>query len=299
MKTIDKKTGFTIIELLTVMSIIVILISLLVPSLNAVRRYSKVVRQKAQFHDIRTGLEMFRNDYDEYPDSGALDTNSQPYCGAMKLCEAMAGQDGLGFNPDSKFCFAGGPSVNFLYPPTQTQPWPQWYRDNLVARKQYLEVKDIDLHSIEELWGGSNNKNGKGVFDGNCPVLCDIFGTVAIQTGPKLGKRTGMPILYYKADTTKLSHNLSAPGDTTDDIYNYTDNQALLFLGVPGSTTITHPLYGTSTAPPGIGDKFLSVTKDPQAGSVSRPYNKETYILMSAGYDGVYGTRDDVYNFKE
>lgn len=283
--------GFTIIELLTVMSIIVILISLLVPSLNAVRRYSKVVRQKAQFHDIRTGLEMFRNDFDEYPDSGAVDVNNGNYCGAMRLCEAMAGQDGLGFNPDSKFCFAGGPGVNSLYPPPQIQPWLQWYRDNLVARKQYLEVKDIDLHSVGELWGSGNT----GVFDVNCPVLCDIFGTVIIKTGSKIGKRTGMPILYYKADTTKLSHNLANPGDT-DNIYNYKDNQDLLVLGMPGSPTTTNPLWGSSGNP---GDKFYSITQDPEAGSVSRPYNKETYILISAGYDGVYGTRDDVYNFKE
>ena len=40
---------------------------------------------------------MFQSDFDEYPDSSAFDTDSAPYCGAMKLCEVMAGQDGLGF----------------------------------------------------------------------------------------------------------------------------------------------------------------------------------------------------------
>jgi len=48
MKSKGKKVGFTIIELLTVMSIIIILIAMLVPSLNAVRRYARVVMQKGQ-----------------------------------------------------------------------------------------------------------------------------------------------------------------------------------------------------------------------------------------------------------
>ena len=31
----------------------------------------------------------------------------------------------------------------------------------------------------------------------------------------------------------------------------------------------------------------------------TRPYRAESYILISAGYDGVFGTSDDVVNFGE
>ncbi len=65
--------GFTIIELLTVMSIIIILIGLLVPSLNRVKRYSMDVKQRAQFHSIAVALDLFNAEFDGYPDSNAMD----------------------------------------------------------------------------------------------------------------------------------------------------------------------------------------------------------------------------------
>ena len=33
--------------------------------------------------------------------------------------------------------------------------------------------------------------------------------------------------------------------------------------------------------------------------STGRPYRMDSYILMSAGFDGLYGTRDDIFNFEE
>ncbi|MHC4265111.1 MAG: type II secretion system protein, partial [Planctomycetota bacterium] len=110
-RTIEKDRrieGFTIIELLTVMSIIIILISLLVPAMNKARQFAKEVQQKNQFKAINTGLEMYRNDFEEYPDSSdpSYDTSNPggyAYSGAMKLAEAVMGQDLLGFHPYSRF----------------------------------------------------------------------------------------------------------------------------------------------------------------------------------------------------
>ena len=63
-KQSNRKAGFTIVELLTVMSIIIILMGLLAPAMSRVRRYARRVSQKNQFHSIDIALEVFRAEFD-------------------------------------------------------------------------------------------------------------------------------------------------------------------------------------------------------------------------------------------
>lgn len=140
----SKSRAFTIIELLTVMSIIVILIGLLVPALNQVRRYALGVKQNAQFNAIRAALELFRTESGgDYPESSARDSDNLPYCGAMKLCEAMMGQDLLGYHPQSRFLVSSSftTSTNQLYRLPQTD---LRFTTNLKERKgPYLETDKV------------------------------------------------------------------------------------------------------------------------------------------------------------
>jgi type II secretory pathway pseudopilin PulG len=292
MKSKGKKTAFTIIELLTVMSIIVILIGLLLPSLNMVKRYAKVVTQKNQLRNIDAGLQAFEIDFKEYPDSGALDATKAQYCGAMKLAEAMAGQDGLGFNPDSTFKADDGSGDTELYPPSQGAPgsWPAWYVENLRNRKEFLEGKDIQICSLADLYASASGFT----FPDEVALLCDVFRAATNRT---TGKRMGMPILYYKADPSKFVHDVNVPSNP-DNIYNYKDNHEFLNLGLPPDKTTTKPpLFQVGSDPE--GRVFYEKTLDKSALPIERPHNKDSYILISAGWDGIYGTRDDVFNFAD
>jgi hypothetical protein len=98
-----------------------------------------------------------------------------------------------------------------------------------------------------------------------------------------------MPILYYKADTTKTAHDINDPNNP-NNIYNYKDNQALLALGVPGQPDKKHPLYEDPTI-------FYKMTRDYGVPTQSKPNRANTYILISAGNDSLYGTKDDIANF--
>jgi len=42
---------------------------------------------------------------------------------------------------------------------------------------------------------------------------------------------------------------------------------------------------------------FYNAITNPKM-SQPRPYNMNTYILISAGHDGIYGTKDDICNFE-
>jgi type II secretory pathway pseudopilin PulG len=279
-KESKKKAAFTIIELLTVMSIIVILIGVLVPALNNVRKFAQKVKQKTQLHGIQQSIELFYNENDGYPPSGALDGDGQSYCGAMKLCEAMMGQDLLGFHPDSVFRANGMDLAGLrnLYIPDP---------ENIRARMgPYLQLDNANAYRLADIYGAGQTAN----FSENLFVLCDVY-TRQMRTGMK----TGMPILYYKAETSNHLHDpnsLPTPQDNMGNIYNYWDNHVLVSLGKPweeaGKTT-THNLSDPV--------RFYRNTRNEKITTVRRPYKSDSFILISAGYDGEYGTADDVCNY--
>ncbi|MBN2138131.1 MAG: hypothetical protein JW720_10005 [Sedimentisphaerales bacterium] len=232
-----------------------------------------IVRQNAQFHSMAAALELFNNAFEGYPPSDANDPAGQPYCGAMKLAEAVTGRDLLGFHGESAFR-ADGKDANGIapiYKPT-----------NLSLRKgPYMPPDCADCPTLAEIFARENT----GPFNPENRVLCDIY-TNRLKTGRKIG----MPVLYYKADTSRTSHDAEDPNNP-DNIYDYRDNHALLALGVPGDPTAVHPLF----ADPKL---FYKMTKSDKITTSVRPVHADTFILISAGPDRFYGTKDDICNFE-
>lgn len=287
-KQSKKRAAFTIVELLTVMSIIVILIGLLVPALNQVKRYAYEVKQRAQLSSIDTAIELFNSEFDGYPDSSALGPDGVEYCGAMKLCEAVMGQDLLGYHPDSTFRGDGTDGYKVLYPDANGLS-QDLYRSNLSTRKgPYLPLDNANAYSMGDLYGSTSP------FLPRYFVLCDVYKRVTHRT---IGKKVGMPILYYRANTANTRHSWNAPDDP-QNIYNYLDNQRLLMLGKPwdqGVASSTPHKLAVENGQPGL--RFYLNTKNEKVLTASRPYRADSYILISAGWDGEYGTPDDICNF--
>jgi type II secretory pathway pseudopilin PulG len=332
----SRRIGFTIIELLTVMSIIVILISLLAPALNRVRRYATDVKQKAQFHSVAVALDMFNAEFDGYPDSNGVDDygNGNNYCGAMRLAEAMVGQDLKGFNPSSRFQRRGFPNRSdslwdgMPYPPYNTcgvtggATGAACYNENIRSRKMYLELEHANAYLLSDIYdsgvissavAGLSGPPAVG-FDPCTYVLCDSYNRVTNKT---TGRKMGMPILYYRADPAKYlfpTIGTSPPTMSGTGLmgayyytYNFYDNQALIQMGMPWipSNTYVHRLASAGTTPEGFyianinacPEEFYRIIRDPKVPSGDKPYRVNSYILISAGFDGEYGTSDDIYNF--
>jgi len=257
------------------------LLLLLIPGLSNVRRHAWEVKQMAQLHSIDVALELFNSEFDIYPPSNATDPIGRPYCGAMKLCEALMGQDLRGFHPNSMFRNNGTDKmIKVLYPDANNLT-AELYQANIKIRKgPYLPLDYANAYQLKDLFWDV------GPFNRNNYIICDPFRRV---TNLRTDKKIGMPILYYKADTSKRAHDINDPNNP-ENIYNYKDNYALLALGVPAQPDKKHPLFEDPTI-------FYKMTRNYRVTTRSMPNREDTYILLSAGYDGLYGTKDDIANF--
>ncbi|MBN1795854.1 MAG: hypothetical protein JW804_04210 [Sedimentisphaerales bacterium] len=307
-KKIRKEKAFTIVELLTVMSVIIILIGLLVPALNEVRRYAQDVKQNAQLHSINIALELYEKEFEEYPPSSRYDGDGNPgseYCGALKLAEAMVGQDLLGFHPDSLFRadFESDNGLEQYYVMAKNDPADT--PENRRSRKPaYLPLEQAGAVKLEELYGAGN---AVPPYEDHFLVLTDVY--TRRMMGPE-GTRYGMPILYYKAnpagEINPNEDNNYTLNESRIYFYDYEDNDELVKLGVPWDTTASnmkHYMASDNTSAdafPGMGtleDFYWRINNDDIKIQDGRPYRSDSYILLSAGSDGLYGTRDDIYNF--
>jgi type II secretory pathway pseudopilin PulG len=327
---LNKSLGFTIVELLTVMGVIAILIGLLVPALSLVKDYSKEIQQKAQFHSIEVGLGMYKTEFGSYPPSkdniAAYYSGSAPppdptlgldsaYGGANKLAEAMVGLDMLGFHPSSIFRADGRNKRDEALPgdPPDMQPYYVYHaggdddpfgetaKENVDARKgPYLELENANAFKMKDVYRDLtlSTEPFDDDEDSLVLVLCDVYAERRAHSG----KKTGMPILYYRARThfTYQDYNVDTDPEGIDienDIYYYPDNQNLLELGLPEDQERDHPVSDRNAANEDNWMRFENMIRNTQVTSVGRPYCAESYILISAGKDGMYGTADDIFNF--
>ena len=130
----------------------------------------------------------------------------------------------------------------------------------------------------------------------------------------------GTPILYYKVKTSsRLFREEEDDPDTAMDetnhrkwIYNYEDNRAIIEVGTVKDPTVIHHYDETHTYedPPGTtrdgvylfyetitNPKVSRVDLDEPEKSDYRPFNANTFIWISAGRDGIFGTKDDITSF--
>ncbi|MBN1391250.1 MAG: prepilin-type N-terminal cleavage/methylation domain-containing protein, partial [Sedimentisphaerales bacterium] len=251
-----KNNGFTIVELLTSIVIIVILLGLLLPSLAKIRRSAKEAAQKVQFATIDTALEAFKQDYGDYPPSDRYEDIILPsgvqsnriYCGAQKLTEALLGWDLQGFDPNTSWRrdgYSGNDLAingNGSYDPDKTRITdPTKGPDTFFERKgPYLEVAKTPVFRLAESAAGVQD----GLYSFNNPalapfdiinqknwVICDVFGVKKIKDASGKIFNAGSPVLYYKANTNFKRVACQPIVQAQTSIYNLYDNLPLGSIG--------------------------------------------------------------------
>jgi len=261
-----------------------------------VRSMAKEAKQKAQFTTIDLALTAFKNDQGDYPPSDWTTVQTAgDYCGPQKLTEALLGWDLLGFHPDSAWRADGLDATggNMTYDPLKTRDTnADGIPDTMNERKgPYMDLATTSVFKVGELFPAT--VTGTLALDTN--VLCDVFATRKVRLSSNLKTaNAGSPILYYRANTAEK---------TIDRIYNIQDDDAFvqakqLFDGRDhplGRGTIADRslfFYGNPNDPLATG-----YIQNPKVTARAWPYRPDSYILISAGADGLYGTSDDIHNF--
>jgi len=257
------RSGFTVIELLTVVFIIGLLVSIMLPSLHTARTHTRVTRTKAVFHSINTGLEMFHEDSyvgGDYPPSTWDTANNgdpaglggEPAQGAETLVWALLGADGLG-TPG----FDGnlGTGAGELYEVGATGP--VHHRSG-----PFFNVSDVSLENVTIFVGAGNERDAK--------VIVDSFGGAILYYKAEPRMAEADPTRIYKKEHNLgflVGSELNADGDDDRTRFNKYVQNLDIDIDVGGGNT----LY--------------------------RPHNVDTFLLISPGPDEEFGTKDDITNY--
>jgi hypothetical protein len=268
-----------------------------------VRKMGHDVKQKAQLASIEIGLNLYKNDFGDYPQSHGVDNaraTDYKYCGAQTLAESMFGQDLLGVDPNTTY--EAGSSIY--------QVGGAGY--NLKNRKgPYLDRTHMSVLTLDNLYGSSPIISHKDQF-----LICDVYTRmkkyVQFPNGATMKASISTPVLYYKANTSKEDDNITNPSaaNTDDNIYDSQDNEDLIALLPIGAekNKFKHHFDKTYSEERSTGtlsgrEIFYEFIKDPMTSTTSpttinRPLRPDTFLLISAGFDGLYGTADDICNFE-
>jgi prepilin-type N-terminal cleavage/methylation domain-containing protein len=265
---------------------------------------------------------------DPYFPSGGVERRD--VTGATMLVWAMAGADLLGTagfrdidgtnqwsdDTHTSSVAGDGAGADGLYALDDT--------NNLAAlRRRHGPFVDVNKGQITTM--GDFQADVMQDYDGMLPTGGDNGGLVYFQKQHVFRDGFGFPVLYYRAAKGAPTMVTQIDGVGVDQIGIYTQADNALFTGGHNSlftgtpfgldlgAGLSHELeYSGGALPPQFDDdgddvpdveesdpdSFAEFILDRSVTVRNTPVNADSYILISAGPDALWGTEDDITNFK-
>jgi type II secretory pathway pseudopilin PulG len=316
-RTTRRQLGFTLVELLVVIGIIVALIGILLPVVLHVMKAGRKSRAQADMQTIIMGLDAYKNDFGDYPRfSGpggigigsniATQWDMMNQRGAELLCRALIGPGPAFVNPSPSVgsadnSGADGAGINGEGDSTNT--------NSLLAGPGFRTRVGVDAngksHAQGKVWGPYIPPDKFRIFTlSTVPNLTTAIpsttaaGTIDATT--VILDSQGHTFLYFPASLTPPNLTVSggyvANADPTSPptvmpLYNWFDNSL-----VPPDP-LNNPKIKTPISLQHFQILMGDTNHDGQIESTGNPPETPTYtgpyILWSAGADGILGISPD------
>ncbi len=319
-KPSEAKRAFTLIELLAVIAIISLLMGILIPGVSAARNQAKKSKTAAMIASLAKANEAFSADLGRYAKSGGENPfeprGSRNYLsGAQWLALQLVGGDLLGYvKPVRSNDATGDGSIDSL-------DWRKWYDqsvdDRFARLGPYIQPNGDLLQTPEDYVkkhpGAAQMPNsievGNPNLENSAPFFVDAF---------------GFPVLYYRANSGARFPVSTGDGQSVDrGVYTQSDNSQFTGSDEAGPTGPAQDGYdfaglgkphlmkilgfntGNETAEIPVRT-FMHAIHNRSVYSATRrngnagriwPYNAKSFLIISPGKDGLFGTSDDIKNF--
>ena len=282
--TPSRRRGFTLIEVLIVVGIIVLLATIALPALSKVWAASKRTQMAADLSVISQALEAYRTEFGDYPRRRTTDVT-----GASLLCWALVapgpasgtsngsgttvpgdGADGPGFRLRGTTGAVKGPFLQTDHFTLGVLP---------TGNQQGMTSTPVQVIPPQ-----AQNGTPDPIFDDRNTVIAD---------------RYFHPILYFPANKGVDPHgttvangtylNNGTSGPDPHSLFNYADSFNDIFpkgYGIDTTPNKLTPRVMAFRLGNNDGTGYLAPTENP---IVTGPF-----MLWSPGPDGLYGTADDV-----
>lgn len=306
--------AFTLIELLAVVAIIALLMGILIPSLQAVRNQAKRTKAATLISSLEKACEAFNADNGRYPRSAGNNpfegSDNVQLSGAQWLGLQLVGANHMGYVKPIRSNDSNADGI------IDQDDWDDWYSGE--PSREYARLgpyvpANADVVTWIEKYKndhpnppGSLEDGSSAWSNGKVPFFIDPY---------------GYPVLYYRANASaKYPVTTGSGTDIAPGVYSQADNvqftggegDAQAFYGYDfaglGKSHLMSELgftrdAGLSTITPETftsaihNRNIFEATKRGDSGRIW-PYNDKTFLIISPGRDGLFGTGDDIANFK-